>query len=111
MSGSATSSPPPSAPITTRQRLLRLDPLLLAGAQASDKTVGVLAKLRREFGPEAHFSATEAGSSLFVMAARGGMENDVAASVRRRLAAIAPGPPHRHAPRHSGDLHHRHRPA
>ena len=71
--------------------LLRLDPLLLAGAQASDKTVGVLAKLRREFGPEAHFSATEAGSSLFVMAARGGMENDVAASVRRRLAAIAPG--------------------
>jgi hypothetical protein len=70
--------------------ILRLDPLLLAGAQASDKTVGILAKLRREFGPEAHFAATEAGTSLFIMAARGGMENDVAASVRRRLAAIAP---------------------
>jgi hypothetical protein len=70
--------------------ILRLDPLLLAGAQASDKTVGILAKLRREFGPEAHFAATEAGTSLFIMAARGGMENDVAALVRRRLAAIAP---------------------
>ncbi len=70
--------------------ILRLDPLLLAGAQASDKTVGILAKLRRDFGPEAHFAATEAGSSLFIMAARGGMENDVAALMRRRLAAIAP---------------------
>ncbi|HEY1857368.1 hypothetical protein [Acidocella sp.] len=70
--------------------ILRLDPLLLAGAQASDKTGGILAKLRRDFGPEAHFAATEAGTSLFVMAARGGMENDVAALVRRRLAAIAP---------------------
>ncbi len=70
--------------------ILRLDPLLLAGAQASDSNGGILAKLRRDFGPEAHFSATEAGSSLFVMAARGGMVNDVAALVRRRLAAIAP---------------------
>lgn len=70
--------------------LLRLDPLLLAGAQATDKTGGILAKLRRDFGPEAHFAATEAGTSLFVMAARGGEENDVAAMVRRRLAAIAP---------------------
>ena len=70
--------------------MLRLDPLLLAGAQASDKTGGILAKLRRDFGPEAHFAATEAGTSLFVMAARGGMENDVAALVRRRLAAVAP---------------------
>lgn len=70
--------------------ILRLDPLLLAGAQTSDKLVGIFAKLRREFGPEAHFAASEAGSSLFVMAARGGKENDVAASVRRRLAAIAP---------------------
>jgi hypothetical protein len=71
--------------------VLRLDPLLLAGAQANDRPqTGILANLRREFGPEAHFSVTEAGASLFVMAARGGAEDEVAGAVRRRLAAIAP---------------------
>ncbi len=70
--------------------ILRLDPLLLAGAQANDTAPGVIAKLRKEFGPEAHFGVTEAGSSLFIMAARGGTENEVAAAMRRRLAAIAP---------------------
>jgi hypothetical protein len=70
--------------------ILRLDPLMLAGAQAGDQAGGMIAKLRREFGPEAHFSVTEAGASLFVMAARGGTENEVAGAVRRRLAAIAP---------------------
>jgi hypothetical protein len=50
----------------------------------------MMAKLRNEFGPEAHFAVTEAGASLFVVAARGGTENEVAASVRRRMAAIAP---------------------
>jgi len=73
--------------------VLRLDPLLLAGAQATDEkpnAANILAKLRREFGPEAHFAVTEAGKSLFVMAARGATENEVAGAVRRRLAAIAP---------------------
>jgi hypothetical protein len=73
--------------------VLRLDPLLLAGAQATDAPIaaaGILAKLRREFGPEAHFAVTEAGPSLFIMAARGGAENEVAGAVRRRMAAIAP---------------------
>jgi hypothetical protein len=73
--------------------VLRLDPLLLAGAQATDTKLNpgnIIAKLRREFGPEAHFAVTEAGGSLFVMAARGGAENEVAGAVRRRLAAIAP---------------------
>jgi hypothetical protein len=73
--------------------VLRLDPLLLAGAQATDSKLNpnnIIAKLRREFGPEAHFAVTEAGDSLFVMAARGGAENEVAGAVRRRLAAIAP---------------------
>jgi hypothetical protein len=70
--------------------ILRLDPLMLAGAQASDRPGGMMAKLRNEFGPEAHFAVTEAGASLFVVAARGGTENEVAASVRRRMAAIAP---------------------
>jgi hypothetical protein len=71
--------------------VLRLDPLLLAGAQANDtRQPGIMANLRREFGPEAHFSVTEAGASLFIMAARGGAENEVAGAVRRRMAAIAP---------------------
>jgi hypothetical protein len=73
--------------------MLRLDPLLLAGAQANDSPTrqsGMISKLRQEFGPEAHFAMAEAGSSLFVMAARGGAENEVAGAVRRRLAAIAP---------------------
>jgi hypothetical protein len=70
--------------------ILRLDPLLLAGAQAGDQPQGMMAKLRHEFGPEAQFSVTESGGSVFIMAARGGTENDVAATVRRRLAAISP---------------------
>ncbi|OYY03706.1 MAG: hypothetical protein B7Y73_06130, partial [Acidocella sp. 35-58-6] len=46
--------------------VLRLDPLLLAGAQAHDGRVhqaGMMAKLKREFGPEAYFSVTEANQS------------------------------------------------
>jgi hypothetical protein len=70
--------------------ILRLDPLLLAGSQANDKPAGMIAKLRNEFGPEAHFSVTETGSGMFVMAARGGTENEVAVSLRRRLSSIAP---------------------
>jgi hypothetical protein len=68
--------------------VLRLDPLLLAGAQAEDQ--GFVSKLRREFGPEAHLSVTTSGGGVFVMAARAGRENEVAVAVRRRLAAIAP---------------------
>jgi hypothetical protein len=68
--------------------VLRLDPLLLAGAQAED--MGLISSLRREFGPEAHLSVTAAGGGVFVMAARAGQENEVATAIRRRLAAIAP---------------------
>jgi hypothetical protein len=68
--------------------VLRLDPLLLAGAQAED--MGLISSLRREFGPEAHLSVTTAGGGVFVMAARAGQENEVAIAIRRRLAAIAP---------------------
>lgn len=68
--------------------VLRLDPLLLAGAQADE--LGLMPRLRREFGPEAHLSVTLAGGGVFAMAARAGHENEVAAAVRRRLAAIAP---------------------
>jgi hypothetical protein len=47
-------------------------------------------RLRAEFGPEAHLSVTAAAGGVFVMAARGGRENDVACAVRRRLDALAP---------------------
>jgi hypothetical protein len=68
--------------------VLRLDPLLLAGAQAEDS--GLISSLRREFGPEAHLSVTTAGNAVFVMAARAGQENEVAIAIRRRLATLAP---------------------
>ncbi len=68
--------------------VLRLDPLLLAAAQASE--LGLLPRLRREFGPEAHLAVTSSGSAVFVMAARAGREDEVAAAVHRRMAEIAP---------------------
>jgi len=67
--------------------VLRLDPLLLAAAQADE--LGLLSRLRREFGPEAHLSVTTAGAGVFVMAARAGRENEIAAAIRRHLAALA----------------------
>jgi hypothetical protein len=68
--------------------VLRLDPLMLAAAQADE--LGLLSSLRREFGPQAHLAVTASGGGVFVMAARAGRENEVAVAVRRRMAAIAP---------------------
>ncbi len=68
--------------------VLRLDPLLLAGAQADDTGLG--SALRREFGPEANLSVITRDGGVFVVAARGGREDEVAAAIRRRMAAIAP---------------------
>jgi hypothetical protein len=68
--------------------VLRLDPLLLAGAQAED--MGLISRLRQEFGPEAHLSVTTAGAGIFVMAARAGQENEVAIAIRKRMAVLAP---------------------
>ncbi len=68
--------------------VLRLDPLMLAAAQADE--LGLMPRLRREFGPEAHLSVTAAGGGVFVMAARAGQEDEVAVAVRRRMAALAP---------------------
>jgi|GEM_PF-519759 hypothetical protein len=73
--------------------ILRLDPLMLAAAQAGDDRLGqpsLLPRLRREFGPEAHLAVTAAGSGVFVMAARAGREDEVAGAVHRRMAEIAP---------------------
>ena len=68
--------------------MLRLDPLMLAAAQASE--TGLMNSLRREFGHEAHLAVTGAGQAVFVMAARAGREDEVAVAIRRRMAAIAP---------------------
>ena len=68
--------------------VLRLDPLMLAAAQADE--LGLMPRLRNEFGPEAHLAVTQAERSLFVMAARAGHENEVATAIRRRMAAVAP---------------------
>lgn len=68
--------------------VLRLDQLLLAGAQAGE--LGLMSSLRREFGPETHLAVTTCGGAVFVMAARAGHEDEIAQAVRRRLEAIAP---------------------
>lgn len=68
--------------------VLRLEPLLLAGAQAGE--LGLLEGLRREFGPEAHLAVTSAGGGVFAMAARAAREDEVAEAVQRRMAALAP---------------------
>ena len=79
------------------QAMLKLDPLILAGAQAQDQAGnqpgGLPARLRAQFGPEAHLAVTaDSGSgSVFVMAARVARENEIAAAVCRRLALAAEG--------------------
>ena len=94
------------AMLADRQRLahdpaavLRLDPLLLAAAQADE--LGLMSSLRREFGPEAHLSVTAGGDGIFVMAARAGQgerggRGDPEADGDRR-----PGPSERHKTRDS----------
>ncbi len=68
--------------------VLRLDPLMLAAAQADE--LGLMPRLREEFGPEAHLAVSAGTGGLFVLAARAGQQNDVAAAVRRRMAEIVP---------------------
>jgi len=67
--------------------ILRLHPL--THGQPMDEP-GLLALLRREFGPEGHLAFTAVGASIFVMAARAGRADEVAVAVRERLAEIAP---------------------
>jgi hypothetical protein len=68
--------------------VLRLEPLLLGGAQAGES--GLMESLRREFGPEAHLAITAAGNAVFAMAARAAREDEVAEAVQRRMAELAP---------------------
>lgn len=68
--------------------VLRLDPLMLAAAQADE--LGFMSSLRREFGHEANLAVTTAGGGVFVLAARAGREDEVAVAIRRRMAVVAP---------------------
>jgi hypothetical protein len=69
--------------------ILKLDPLVLAGAQAAGR--GLPAQLRAQFGEEAHLAVTAmpGGGSVFVMAARAGRENSIAGAVARRCGQSA----------------------
>jgi hypothetical protein len=69
--------------------VLKLDPLVLAGAQAaSDPGRALPARLREVFGVEAHLAVTAdpQSGSVLVMAARAGRENEIAQAMKRRLA-------------------------
>lgn len=66
--------------------VLRLDPLLVAQAEAG--RAALAARLRAQFGEEAHFAVAAAESSIFVLAARAGRPNEVAAVLQRRLAGM-----------------------
>lgn len=83
LAGDETMAPDPAV-------VLRLDPLLLAGAEGPSASGGMMARLRQEFGPEAHLAAIAADGGVFVLAARARQEDQVAAAVRRRLAVLAP---------------------
>lgn len=67
--------------------LLRLDPLLLAGARASE--LGLLDELRRHFGPEAHLAVTRGAGGMVVMAARSARGNQIAHLLAHRAAEAA----------------------
>lgn len=67
--------------------LLRLDPLLLAGARASE--LGLLERLRAEFGPEAHLAVTRGRGGMMVMAARTARGNRIAQHLAERAEALA----------------------
>ncbi len=80
--------------------VLRLDPLLLAAAQFNETSSsqsqskpaspGLLPRLRREFGPEAHLGVTAANGAVFVVAARAAREDEVAGAVHQRMQELAP---------------------
>jgi hypothetical protein len=74
---------------TGADAVLKLDPLVLAGAQAAMR--GLPAQLRAQFGEEAHLAVTAApgGGSVFVMAARAGRENAIATAACRRMGEAA----------------------
>ncbi len=83
--------------------VLRLDPLILAAAQAgmAQNEPYLVSSLRQEFGHQAHLAVTSAGQGVVVLAGRAAREDAVAVAIRRRMAAIAPA---RLSGRHPGIL-------
>ena len=67
--------------------VLRIEPLVLSGNNASVENL--MARLRREFGPEAHLSVSACAEGIWAMAARAGRRNDVAALLRSELSRWA----------------------
>ncbi len=68
--------------------VLRVEPLTMPASSPSID--GLMARLRQEFGPEAHLSASACADGVWAMAARAGRRNEVAAVVRARLDQLAP---------------------
>jgi hypothetical protein len=69
--------------------VLRIEPLVLSGnGTASVETL--MARLRREYGPEAHLSVSACSEGVWAMVARAGRRNEVAALVRAELGRLAP---------------------
>jgi hypothetical protein len=76
---------------SSSQAVLKLDPLVVSGQQES--SASITARLRAQFGPEAHLAITTdtASGSVFVLAARAGRENEIAGAVARRLGQMTEG--------------------
>ena len=66
--------------------VLRLDPLLVAQAEAGHRAL--LERLKAQFGEETHFAVASGEGSLFVLAARASRPNEIAAVLQRRLAEL-----------------------
>ena len=81
----------PTRQDSSADAVLKLDPLVLAGAQAAGQGRLLPERLRAQFGPEAHLAVTAdpSGGSVFVIAARAGREDTIAEAFGRRLAAAA----------------------
>ncbi|MBP0447364.1 hypothetical protein J8J14_21590 [Roseomonas sp. SSH11] len=65
--------------------VLKLDPLLLAGAQAAVPAQA----LRALFGPEAHLAVAQGNGNILVLAARAGQASAIAQAVCRRMVDAA----------------------
>jgi hypothetical protein len=65
--------------------VLKLDPLVLAGAQVAIPA----ATLRAQFGPEAHLAVTQGGGNILVLAARAGQESEIAQAACRRMVVAS----------------------
>ncbi len=65
--------------------VLKLDPLILAGAGVAVQP----AALRAQFGPEAHLAVAGTGANMVVLAARASQGNDIARAACRRAETAA----------------------